>query len=47
MCQIYLVNAEEPLVPLSDELHFIEKYLYLQQVRFGKNLKSSMPNPGV
>ena len=27
---------------LSDELHFIEKYLYLQQVRFGKNLKSTI-----
>ena len=42
MYRYTLVNAEEPLVPLSDELHFIEKYLYLQQVRFGKNLKSTI-----
>jgi sensor histidine kinase YesM len=34
-----LDSREKELVPMADELHFVQSYLYLQQIRFGENLK--------
>jgi sensor histidine kinase YesM len=33
-----LDSREKELVPIADELHFVDSYLYLQQIRFGENL---------
>jgi len=34
-----LEQRENELVPLDEELKFLKDYIYLQQIRFGKNLK--------
>lgn len=36
----YILKSEErPLVPLRDELNFINAFIYMQKVRFGENFK--------
>lgn len=43
-----LDSKDEELVPLNDELDFVKSFLFLQQIRFGDNLKfkiSEVENP--
>jgi sensor histidine kinase YesM len=40
----YVLDTQnQELVSLSDELAFVESYVYLQQIRFGDNLKVELP----
>ena len=42
----YVLEVKDKrLVPLAEELGFIESYIYLQKIRFGENLKISMDIP--
>ena len=34
-----LEQSENELVPVSEELKFVEDYIYLQKIRFGENLQ--------
>ncbi|MEZ4687564.1 MAG: histidine kinase [Bacteroidia bacterium] len=48
MTRVYrylLEQQQEPLVPLDQELRVLNDYMYLQQVRFGENLKLEVDIP--
>lgn len=40
-----LDTRDKEVVPFTDELHFIESYLFLQQIRFGDKLQVTMDFP--
>lgn len=40
-----LTTSEQPLVPLADELRFLDAYLYLENVRFGAALNVRIDAP--
>jgi hypothetical protein len=43
----YVLDTQnQELVSLSNELAFVESYVYLQQIRFGDNLKVELPKTG-
>jgi len=42
----YVLERDEPSVPLADEVAFVRRYLGIQQVRFGERLKWSIEMDG-
>jgi hypothetical protein len=42
-----LATRDKEVVPLTEELHFIESYLFLQQIRFGDKLKVDINLNGI
>lgn len=42
----YVLERDEPSVPLADEVAFVRKYLGIQQVRFGERLRWSIEVDG-
>ena len=50
LSQVYryvLDKKDEELVPLEDEIGFMENFIFLQQIRFGENLKINLSNDQV
>lgn len=45
MYRYVLQTIEKPLVPLSEELDFVETYIFLQKIRYGDTLQFSVDLP--
>ena len=45
MYRYVLDSRDKELVPLQEELQFLESYIYLQQIRFGNKLKMIIELP--